>query len=90
MPGLLEKTKDLGFGCENCRKLASLSEQAVATLAIEARVGKVTAPAQIKKYALLATPGLVINEKVMSAGRVPDEAEITTFLTSALMEADRG
>jgi small redox-active disulfide protein 2 len=82
--------KVLGSGCENCKKLASLVEQAVATLAIEAQVEKVTDPAQIKSYRLLATPGLVINERVVSAGRIPDEAEITSFLTSALMEADRG
>lgn len=82
--------KVLGSGCENCKKLASLAEQAVATLAIEAPVEKVTDPAQIQKYQLLATPGLVINERVVSAGRIPVEAEITTFLTSALMEADRG
>ena len=39
------------------------------------------------KYKLFATPGLVINEKLVSAGRIPSEAEITTFLTNALMEA---
>ncbi|MGA2112663.1 MAG: thioredoxin family protein [Anaerolineales bacterium] len=90
MSGFLEKTKDLGFGCENCKKLASLAEQAVATLAIEARVEKVTDPAQIKSYSVPATPGLIINERVTSAGRIPGEAEITSFLTSTLMEADRG
>ena len=82
--------KVLGSGCENCKKLASLAEKAMATLAIDAHVEKVTDPAEIKSYALLATPGLVINERVVSAGRIPDEAEITTFLTNALMEADRG
>jgi hypothetical protein len=30
------------------------------------------------------TPGLVVNEKVVSAGRIPSEAEITTFLVNAL------
>jgi hypothetical protein len=39
------------------------------------------------KYHILSTPGLVINEKVVSAGRVPSEAEVTTFLTNALAEA---
>jgi hypothetical protein len=39
------------------------------------------------KYNIMSTPGLVINEKVVSAGRVPNEAEVTTFLTTALTEA---
>ncbi len=78
--------KVLGPGCENCQNLASLTQRAIRSLSIEAKVEKVTDYAEIKKYKILATPGLVINEKVVSAGRVPTEAEITTFLTTALME----
>jgi small redox-active disulfide protein 2 len=79
--------KVLGPGCQNCKNLASLTERALANLAIEAKVEKVTDYAEIMKYKLLATPGLVINEKVVVAGRVPSEAEITTFLTTAEMES---
>jgi small redox-active disulfide protein 2 len=79
--------KVLGPGCQNCQNLASLTTHAVNALSIDARVEKVTDYAEIMKYKILATPGLVINEKVVCAGRVPSEAEITTFLTNALMEA---
>ncbi len=78
--------KVLGPGCANCVNLASLAQRAVSNLAIEAKVEKVTDYAEFAKYKILATPGLVINEKLVSAGRVPNEAEITTFLTNALME----
>jgi len=78
--------KVLGPGCQNCQNLASLTERAIANLSIEAKVEKVTDYAEIMKYQILATPGLVINEKVVSAGRVPSEVEIVTFLTNALME----
>ncbi len=78
--------KVLGPGCANCVNLASLTQRALNSLSIEAKVEKVTDHAEIMKYKILATPGLVINEKVVSAGRVPSEAEITTFLTTALME----
>jgi small redox-active disulfide protein 2 len=77
----------LGPGCQNCQNLASLTQRAIDNLAIEAKVEKVTDYAEIMKYKIMATPGLVINEKVVSAGRIPSEAEITTFLTTALMES---
>jgi small redox-active disulfide protein 2 len=78
--------KVLGSGCTNCQNLASNAQQAINSLSIEAKVEKVTDHAEIMKYRILATPGLVINEKVVSAGRVPSEAEITTFLANAMME----
>lgn len=78
--------KVLGPGCENCVNLASSAQRAINSLSIDAKVVKVTDYAEFAKYRLLMTPGLVINEKLVSAGRVPTEAEITTFLTNALME----
>ncbi len=80
--------KVLGSGCENCKKLEALSRQAVASLGMEAQVVKVTDHADIMKYHVLSTPGLVINEKLVCAGRVPGEAEITTFITTALTEME--
>jgi len=78
--------KVLGPGCENCKKLAYFTERAVKSLSIEAKIEKVTDYAQIMKYPILSTPGLVLNEKLVVSGRVPSEAEITTFLTTALMD----
>ncbi len=80
--------KVLGSGCENCKRLEATVRRVVAQLAVEAEVIKVTEHPEIMKYKVLATPGLVINEKVVSAGRVPGEAEVTTFLTTALTETE--
>jgi small redox-active disulfide protein 2 len=77
--------KILGSGCTNCQNLASNAQRAINSLSIEAKVEKVTDHAEFAKYRLMATPGLVINEKLVSAGRVPSEAEITTLLANALM-----
>jgi small redox-active disulfide protein 2 len=79
--------KVLGSGCANCKKLEALTRQAVSKLGLEAEVIKVTEYADIMKYNVMSTPGLVVNEKVVSSGRIPSEAEITTFLTSALAVA---
>jgi len=76
--------KILGPGCENCKRLAWLAERAVNHLAIEAQIIKVTDYPEIMKYKIMSTPGLVINEKLVASGRIPSEAEITTFITSAL------
>jgi len=79
--------KILGSGCANCKRLSAATERAVQQLGIEAEVIKVTDYAEIMKFNILSTPGLVIDEKVVSSGRIPNEAEITTFLTSALEAA---
>lgn len=76
--------KVLGPGCENCKRLAWLADRSVQKLGIEAQIVKVTDYADIMKYDILSTPGLVINEKLVSSGRIPSEAEITTFLANAL------
>lgn len=79
--------KVLGSGCANCKKVEAVARRAVADLAVEAEVIKVTDYAQITAYPLLATPGLVINEQLVCAGRIPTPAEVTTWLTNALATA---
>jgi len=76
--------KVLGSGCENCQKVEAIARQAVAGLGIEAQVEHITDYAEIHKYPILATPGLVINEKLVCAGRIPTQAEVTTWMTTAM------
>lgn len=76
--------KVLGPGCTNCVNLEKNARAAVAQLGIDATVEKLTNPADFARYGLLYTPGLVVNEKLVSAGRVPDVAEVTTLLASVL------
>ena len=76
--------KVLGSGCENCKKVEAITRKAIAMFGIEAQVIKVTDWAEIKKYPILGTPGLVIDEKVVCAGRIPTETEVTTWLANAM------
>lgn len=78
--------KVLGAGCVNCQRLEALAKEVTRELGIDARIEKVTDYKQIMSYGIMATPGLVINEKVVSAGRIPSKAEVTTWITSALSE----
>ena len=76
--------KVLGPGCENCHKVEALAKQAVANLGVEAAIEKVIDRAEYPKYGLLYTPGLVVNGKLVSAGRIPTEAEVMTWVADAL------
>ncbi len=75
--------KVLGSGCPNCKKLEAMARKAVENARIEADIIKVTDYNDIMKYPILSTPGLVINEKLVSSGRIPSETEITEWLKSA-------
>ena len=76
--------KILGSGCANCKKLEAIARKVIAGMGVEAEVIKVTDYNEIMKYPILSTPGLVVNEKLVSAGRIPSEKEITTWLNAAL------
>lgn len=78
--------KVLGTGCANCKRLYAEAEKAVAQLSAPATITKVEEIRDIMAYKILATPALVINGEVKSAGRIPNAAEITNWLATASMK----
>jgi len=72
--------KILGIGCKNCVNLAKNTEEALKELGMEATITKVTDMKDIAKYGIMRTPGLVIDEKVVSYGKVASTKEITELL----------
>ena len=73
--------KILGSGCANCKRLEQIVRKVTENNALEAEIEKVTDFQEITKYPILSTPGLVVDGKVLSSGRIPSEAEITEWLT---------
>jgi small redox-active disulfide protein 2 len=80
--------KVLGPGCANCKRVEQIAKKVIFDLAIEADFVKVTDYNEIMSYPILSTPGLVINESVVCSGRIPSQAEVTTWITTALMAGE--
>lgn len=78
------KIKVLGPGCNNCQMVEEIARAAVAAVGAEAEFEKVTDRADFARYGLLYTPGLVIDEELVSAGRIPNQNEVMTWVANAL------
>lgn len=79
--------KVLGTGCPKCKRLEQVAREALADMGVTATITKVTEITDIMAYEILATPGLVINEKVVVSGRLPSKAEVSSMIATALAEA---
>ena len=77
--------KVLGPGCANCERVLQVAKSALQSAGVEdATIVKVTDRAEYPKYGLLYTPGLVINDKLVCGGRIPNETEVVTWIINAL------
>ncbi len=79
--------KILGGGCANCERLAKHAKQAVEQLGVEATFEKSGDYEEYARYGLLATPGLVVNDQLVSGGKVPAPSQIVTLLTNILAQS---
>jgi len=75
--------KILGTGCANCKSTMALIEQAAKDLGADVTLEKVEDLAQIMQYGVMTTPGVVIDEKVVHAGGIPERAVIEGWLQGA-------
>jgi small redox-active disulfide protein 2 len=73
--------KILGTGCAKCKSLEKLTREVVEKNGIQASITKVEDISEIIKYHIMATPALVVNDKVEIKGRVPSVAEILEVLS---------
>lgn len=74
------RVKVLGSGCANCQKLENNVKEALGQLGMAQEVGHVADFVQIAAYGVMSTPALVIDEKVVSYGKVLEVQEAARLL----------
>ena len=74
--------KVLGPGCANCKRLEQIVRKVTNERALDAQIEKVSDYAEIMRWPILSTPGLVVNEILVASGRIPSEAEVAAWLTA--------
>jgi small redox-active disulfide protein 2 len=77
----LKKVEVLGPGCANCEAVERNVREAVMMAGVDAEISHVTDMREIAAYGILRTPGLVIDGKVVSAGRIPSAGDIAVWLS---------
>jgi small redox-active disulfide protein 2 len=75
--------KILGMGCPKCKRLETVTREVAEELGIEATFSKVATMAEIMQYDVMTTPALVVNDVVLSSGRIPERDEIRAWLSKA-------
>ena len=73
--------KVLGPGCSNCIKLENLVKEVVAENNLSANIEKITDRNRFLDYGIMLTPGLVVNGKVLSSGKIPTKSTLEHWLT---------
>ncbi|MBD3813509.1 MAG: TM0996/MTH895 family glutaredoxin-like protein [Betaproteobacteria bacterium] len=76
----MKDIKVLGPGCNRCQTTEDMVKAAASELGIEASVEKITDYAEMAKYGIASTPGIVIDGKVVHAGGLPKEDDLKRWL----------
>jgi small redox-active disulfide protein 2 len=77
------KIEVLGPGCANCQRLEANVREAVAMASVAAEIVHVIDYRDIMARGVMSTPGLIIDDEVVSVGRVPSAGDIASWLTQA-------
>lgn len=76
--------KILGVGCPRCKKLEEQVKKILAENNIASEIEKITDIDEMMEYGILATPGLVINEKLKSSGITPKNEQVLNWIKEEL------
>jgi small redox-active disulfide protein 2 len=75
----MKEIKVLGIGCANCKSTIALIEQIAQAKGVEVKLEKVEELRDITSYGIMATPGVVIDGKVVHAGGVPSREKVASW-----------
>jgi small redox-active disulfide protein 2 len=78
----MKAVKVLGTGCANCRATTQRVEQVAKELGVAITLEKVEAIQDIMAYGILATPGVVVDGRIVHSGSVPAREKIAGWLGS--------
>lgn len=76
----MKTVKILGTGCAKCLKLEENTREALKELGYDYALEKVTDINDIMNYGIMMTPGLVLDEKVISSGKLLNKNQIMDLL----------
>jgi small redox-active disulfide protein 2 len=82
----LLNAKILGPGCVNCYRVEQVAIDALEMLGLEATLQHITDQEKMRQYGILYTPGLVVNERLVCAGRIPSIKEVISWAEEALAQ----
>lgn len=73
-----------GPGCKNCLEVKVRVARVLADLKVESRVRELREYQEIAQSGVMMTPGIIVNGKVVSQGKVPSEEQIKTWILNAM------
>jgi small redox-active disulfide protein 2 len=76
--------KVVGSDSINTSRLEKVTQEAVEYLGAEVEILKISNQNEIVEHGILTTPGLIVNDKIVSSGRVPSLGEVTSWIATAL------
>jgi small redox-active disulfide protein 2 len=68
--------KVLGPGCPRCQETKRRVMNALSELQLIAEVQEVKDPKEIAKHGVLFTPAVIINNEIVSQGKIPEYEEV--------------
>lgn len=76
----MKKIQILGTGCKKCNDLTANVQAAAQAVGVEVELEKVTQLNDIMAFGVMTTPGLVIDGKVISQGKLLTQEQIAAHL----------
>ena len=75
--------KVVGSGCANCQRLAQMCQEVIIEEELEGNVEKVTDINKFAELGVMLTPGLIVNDKLLSSGKMPTKNTLSHWLKEA-------